>query len=135
MLARDSTRLDTVRGLKSALKYVQIEKKLDVLPENEFVSVVQKQIKQRLDSIESFRSAGRADLQQKEETELAILRTFVPAGLSPEELEALVKAVIAEVGATGKAQVGQVMKAAIAKAAGRADGKAINAVALKLLGA
>ena len=133
MLARNSMRLETLRGLKSAMKYHQIEKKLDALAESDLVSIVQKQIKQRNDSIESFRTAGRNDLQQKEEAELAILKTFVPQGLSPEEVEALVKSVIAEVGATSKAQVGQVMKAAIAKAAGRADGKTINAAALKLL--
>ncbi len=135
MIARDSLRLETLRGLKSALKYHQIDKKLDALAESDFVSVVQKQIKQRHDSIESFRTAGRQDLQQKEEAELAILKAFVPQGLSPEEVEALVKAAIVETGATSKAQVGQVMKAAIAKAAGRADGKSINAAALKLLGA
>ena len=133
MLARDAVRLETLRMLKSALKYYQIEKKLETLSETDLITVVQKQLKQRQDSIESYRQAGRADLLKKEEDEAAILKTFLPAALSPEELEALVKAAIAEVGASSRAQVGQVMKVAIAKAAGRADGKSINALALKLL--
>lgn len=135
MLARDSVKLGTLRMLKSALQYYQIEKKLDSLSESDLIAVVQKQLKQRQDAIDSYRSAGRNDLLQKEEAELGILKEYLPAALSPPEVEALVKAAIAEVGATSKAQVGLVMKAAIAKAAGRADGRTINSIALKLLGA
>lgn len=134
MIARDTARLGLLRLLKSALKYHQLEKKIETLSETDFLSVVQKQIKQRMDSIESYRSAGRQDLLATEEAELAILKAYVPQGLSPQELEALVKSVIAETGATTKAQIGAVMKAALAKAAGRADGRSINALALKLLG-
>jgi uncharacterized protein YqeY len=134
MVARDAARLGLLRLLKSALKYYQIEKKLDALSEADFLAVVQKQIKQRMDSIESYRGAGRQDLLAKEEAELAVLKAYLPQGLSPAELEALVKAVIAETGAASKAQIGAVMKAALAKAAGRADGKSINAIALRLLG-
>jgi len=134
MIAHDTARLGLLRLLKSALKYHQIEKKLETLSEADFLSIVQKQIKQRMDSIESYRSAGRQDLLATEEAELAILKTYVPQGLSPQELDALVKAAIVETGATSKAQIGAVMKAALAKAAGRADGKSINALALKLLG-
>ncbi len=133
MLAKEAARLSTLRMLKSALKYYQIEKKLDSLSDADLITVVQKQIKQRQDSIESYRTAGRADLLQKEEDELKVLKVYLPQGLTEQELESLVKSVITEVGATSKAQVGAVMKAAIAKAAGRADGKSINALALKLL--
>jgi uncharacterized protein len=133
MIAKDSVRLNTVRMLKSALKYYQIDKKLDAISEADFASVVQKQIKQRHDSIESFKTAGRQDLLEKEEAELAVLKPYLPEGLSPSEVEALVQSVIKEIGASSKAQVGLVMKAAIAKAAGRADGKSINAAALKFL--
>ncbi len=133
MLAKDHIKLNTLRMLKTALQYYQIEKKIASLSENDLISVVQKQIKQHLDSIESYRSAGRDDLFKKEEAELVILKTYVPQALSSEDLKALVKTVIAEVGATSKAQMGLVMKTALVKAAGRADGKTINALVLKLL--
>ncbi|NUN93855.1 MAG: GatB/YqeY domain-containing protein [Verrucomicrobiae bacterium] len=134
MIARDTARVALLRLLKSALKYHQIEKRLDALSEADFLGVVQKQIKQRLDSIESYRAAGRGDLLAKEERELALLKAYLPQALTPEEMEALVRAAIAETGATSKNQIGVVMKAALAKAAGRADGRSINAVALRLLG-
>lgn len=134
MIAKDSVKLGTLRMFKSALKYYQIEKKLDALAETDLISVAQKQIKQRQDSIESYRTANRQDLLEKEEAELAVLKAYLPKELSSQELEELVKAVIAETGATGKAQIGLVMKGAIAKAAGRADSKSINQAAQKLLG-
>lgn len=134
MLAKDVVKLNTIRMLKSALKYYQIEKKFDAISDQDLITVVQKQIKQHQDSIESYRSAGRNDLLEKEEAELAILKTYLPQALSPEDLESLVKEMIAEVGATSKAQMGQVMKGVMAKAAGRADGKSINAIVMKLLG-
>lgn len=134
MRRKQADKLSTLRLLKSAIKYYQIEKKLDAVTDPDAIAVMQKQIKQRKDSIESYRAGGREDLAKKEEAELAVLRAYLPQGLSPAEIEALVKTVIQEVGATGKAQIGPVMKAAIAKAAGRADGKSINAAALKLLG-
>ncbi len=134
MLARNPGRLSVLRMLKSALKYHQIEKKIDSLPEADFIAIVQKQIKQRQDSVESFRAANRNDLLEKENAEIGVLRAFLPSMLSPEEVEALVRSVIAETGATSKNQIGQVMKAAITRAAGRADGKSINALALRLLG-
>ena len=133
MLAKDALKLSTLRMLKSALQYYQIEKKLQTLSDTDLIAVVQKQLKQRQDAIESYRTGGRDDLLKKEEAEAVILKTYLPQGLTAEELEALVKSTIAEIGATSKAQIGMVMKAAIAKAAGRADGKSINAIALKLL--
>jgi len=133
MFAKDAIKLGTLRMFKSALRYYQIEKKLDTLSDKDVITIAQKQIKQRQDSIESFRNGGREDLLQKEEAEMAILKTYLPQELSNEELEALIKTVIAEVWATTRAQIGLVMKTAIARAAGRADGKSINAIALKLL--
>ena len=133
MFAKDALKLSTLRMLKSALQYYQIEKKLQTLSDTDLITVVQKQLKQRQDAIESYRAGGRDDLLKKEEAEAVILKTYLPQGLTAEELEALVKSTIAEIGATSKAQIGMVMKAAIAKAAGRADGKSINAIALKLL--
>lgn len=133
MLARDADRTGALRMLKSAVGYVQIEKKVDVLPDADVLAVVQKEAKKRRDSIEEFDRGGRTELAAKERAELKVLEEFLPKQLSPEETEELVKAAIAEVGATSKKDMGAVMKAAQAKAAGRADGKVMSALVGKLL--
>ena len=92
-----------------------------------------KEAKKREDSITSFEQAGRTDLASREKSELQILQAFLPAPLSPENLEALVREAIAETGATGKAQMGQVMKAAQARAAGQVDGKTLSQIVQRLL--
>src|SRR5947207_8396511 len=99
MLAKDADRLQTLRMLKSAMGYAQIEKKTDTLSEAEVVSIVQKEVKKRRDSIEQFEKGGRTDLADKEKKEIVILEAFLPKALSAEELEQLVKATIAEEGA------------------------------------
>ncbi len=133
MLARDTERLSTIRMLKSALGYAQIERKNENLSDAEVIALVQKEAKKRRDSIEQFEKGGRTDLADKEKKELAILEGYLPKALSLEELEALVRAAIQETSATTKKDMGLVMKAAQAKAAGRADGRAISALVLKLL--
>lgn len=135
MLSKDAEKLSVLRMLKSSVKYVAIEKGgADFVPgDTEVVTVVRKEIKKRQDSIESFTKANRADLADKETKELAILQAYLPAGLSDAEIEQIVKDAIAEVGATTKAQMGAVMKAAQAKAAGRADGKTLSSLVQKLL--
>jgi uncharacterized protein YqeY len=128
MRARDATKLGVLRMLKSALKYAEIEKSdADAdLSEAEAVQVIRKQVKQRQDSIESFEKGGRAELAAKEKEELSILNTYLPQAMSPDELSKLVREAIVEVGATSKAQMGAVMKAAQATVAGRADGKTLS---------
>ena len=133
MLARDAARLNALRMLKSAIGYVQIEKKTDALSDADFLAVVQREVKKRRDSADQFTSGGRPELAAKEQSEITVLETFLPKQLSPEELEALVRATIKEVGATDKKQMGAVMKAVQAKAAGRADGKTISTLVSKLL--
>ncbi len=133
MLARDAERLSTLRLLKSAIGYAQIERKTDSLSEADFVAVVQKEVKKRRDAIEQYDKGGRPELAEKEKREILVLETFLPKALSPEELEQLVKATIQELSATSKKQMGPVIKAVQAKAAGRADGKSISAVVGKLL--
>jgi uncharacterized protein YqeY len=133
MLAKDAPRLSTLRLLKSALGYLQIEKKVDSLPDGEVIAVVQKEIKKRRDSIEQYQAAGRAELAALETAEVTVLESFLPKALSPEELEQLVRAAIAEAGATSKKEMGPVIKAVQAKAAGRADGKTISTLVGKLL--
>jgi uncharacterized protein YqeY len=128
MRAKDATKLGVLRMLKSALKYAAIAKS-DAeaeLSDAEAVQVIRKQAKQRQDSIESFEKGGRAELAEKEKEELAILNTYLPQGMSPDELTKVVRETIAELGATSKAQMGAVMKALQAKVAGRADGRTLS---------
>src|SRR5438445_1801694 len=133
MLAKDADRLSTLRLLKSAVAYSELERKTDKLSDGEFVAVVQKEIKKRRDSIEQFEKGGRLELAEKEKKEIPVLETFLPQPLSPAELEQLVKATIQELGATSKKDMGPVIKAVQAKAAGRADGKSISTVVGKMI--
>src|SRR6202008_3750646 len=121
--------------LKSALKYSAIEKSgADAeLTDAEAVQVIRKQVKQRQDSIESFEKGGRAELVAKEKEELSVLSAYLPKAMEPDELSKIVRETIGEVGATSKAQMGAVMKAAQAKVAGRADGKTLSAEVQKQL--
>ena len=126
MLAKDVARTSTLRMLKSAIEYYKIEKKQESLTDADVTSVIKKQIKQRQDSIEGFTKGGRTDLVTTEQAELAVLKTYLPEELSPAEVEAMVKAVIVEVGATTKNDMGKVMKAVQAKTAGRADNRLVS---------
>lgn len=128
MLVKDAARVSTLRMLKSALEYVKIEKKQETLTDADVVAVLKKQVKQRQDSIEGFQKGGRADLVEKEQTELAVLKAYLPEELSSAQLEEIVSAAIAEVGATSKADMGKVMKAVQVKTAGRADNRAISQI-------
>jgi uncharacterized protein len=94
---------------------------------------VQKEIKKRRDAVEQYNAGGRRELAEKEAQEIAVLETFLPAPLSPAELEQLVRTTLTELGASSKKEMGQVIKAVQAKAAGRADGKTISSVVGKLL--
>lgn len=129
MKARQTDRLNVIRMLKSALKLASIEQGgMDArLDDAAALAIVRKELKKRQDSIEQFTKGGRPELAEKEQGEAAILQEYLPQALSAEELAALVQACIAEAGATSKAQMGAVMKLAVAKAAGRADGKALSA--------
>ena len=133
MLARDADTLGTLRLLKSAIGYAQIEKKTDALPDAEVVGLVQKEIKKRRDSIEQFQAGGRPELAAKEGVEISVLEKFLPQPLSADELEQMIRAVIQETGATSKKEMGAVIKAVHARAAGKADGKTISGMVGKLL--
>jgi len=135
MRAKDAMKLGVLRMLKSALKYAAIEKSgaEAELSDAEAIQVIRKQAKQRQDSIESFEKGGRAELAAKEKEELALLNSYLPQAMSPEELAKVVRETIAELGATSKAQMGGVMKALQARVAGRADGKTLSAEVQKQL--
>lgn len=135
MKARDAARLSTLRMVKAALKNAAIEKGgADAIVDDELAtSILRKQIKQREDAAAGFEQGGRPELAAKEKEEIVLLATYLPTPLSLDEIVALVKAAIAEVGATSKAQMGVIMKAAQAKAEGRADGKILSAEVQKQL--
>jgi uncharacterized protein len=120
--------MTTLRALKSALKYAAIEKlgAEGELAETEAMAVVRKQIKQRKDSFEQFTSGGRPDLAEKEAVEIGVLEKFLPAAMSEADAAALVEAVIAELGASSKKQMGEVMKVLQERSAGRVDGKVLS---------
>ena len=133
MMAREAVRTATLRMLKAALGYAQIEKKTDTLSDAEVMAVIQREAKKRRDAIEEFEKGGRAEMAANERAELEVLSGFLPKALTPEELEALVRGVIAEVGATSKKDMGAVMKAAQGKVDGRADGRSVSALVSRLL--
>lgn len=135
MKARDAAKLGTLRMVKSAFKYAAIEKSgADAVVDDEIaLSVLRKQIKQREDAVTGFEQGGRLEMAEKEKAEITVLSAYLPKALSAEELAAIVKEAIAETGATDKAQMGAVMKAAQAKAAGRADGRSLSAEVQKQL--
>lgn len=128
MKAKAADKLAVVRMLKAALKNAAIEKHgaTGQLDDNDAAAVIRKQVKQRQDAIEGFEKGHRPELAAKEKIELEFLNAYLPKQLGADEITALVKESIAEAGATSKAQMGAVMKVAQAKAAGRADGKALS---------
>jgi uncharacterized protein YqeY len=135
MKAKDTVALNVVRGLKSAIKYAAIEKlgAEGQLADADALAVVRKEIKKRQDSVASYESANRQDLADTEKAEIAVLEKYLPAAMSAEDLVKLVEAVIAEVGATSKKEMGAVMKVLQERAAGRADGKTLSSEVTKRL--
>jgi len=103
------------------------------LSDPDAVAIIRKQVKQRHDSIEGFDKGGRPELAAKERKEIAFLTEYLPKPLAEDELEQLVRAAVAEVGATSKAQMGAVMKVATEKAAGRVDGRTLSQAVQKAL--
>lgn len=136
MKAKDADRLGALRMLKSSLKYAVIEKggSDGGLADEDAIGVIRKRIKQCQDAADGFAKGGREEAAAKERAEIALLEAYLPAAMSGEELSALVREAIATTGATGKAQMGAVMKAVMAKAGGRTEGKAVNAEVQKQLG-
>jgi len=135
MRARDAARLSVLRMVKSALTNAAIEKigAAGVLSDFEAVAVIRKQVKQRLDSIQSFEMGGRPELAAKERKEIEFLTAYLPKPLGENEIQQIVNDSIAQIGATSKAQMGAVMKIATEKAEGRVDGKTLSQAVQKAL--
>jgi uncharacterized protein YqeY len=137
MRQQDELRKRTIRSVIAAMK--QAETELDAsgervsLDDDDILALIAKQAKQRQESIVEYKRAGRQDLVDEEEAELAILQAYLPQQLGREEIEAEARAVIAEVGASGPRDMGKVMKPLMARLRGRADGKLANQIVRELL--
>ena len=132
---RDDVALDTLSLLKSELVRASKEGSAGGRIDDDLVvRIARKEVKRREEAIDLYRKAGREDSARREEAEMAVLRDFLPATMSEQEIEAEVRAVIAEVKPDGPKGFGMVMKTATTRLAGRADGNQIAAVARRLLG-
>ena len=132
MRARDERRTQTLRMVMAAAHNQRIARGRD-LTDEEVVDVVARQVKQRRESIDLYRAGGREDRAAEEEAEAAILTEFLPQQLTEDEIEMLVRAAVAETGATGPADLGHVMGRVSPQTKGRADGKLVSDVARRVL--
>ena len=130
--SRNELKLSVIRMLKASLKNKEIEK-MRALSDEEIISVLSSMAKQRRDSIDQFSAAGRSDLAEKETKELEIVRTYLPAQLSPEELDRIIFSAIRECNASSPGDMGKVMKIVAPLTKGTADGKVVNQRVKELL--
>lgn len=128
MKARDKVALETLRAVKSKIKYFQVEKKIDSVTEEDVLTVITQQVKQRRDSIAEYEKASRQDLADVEKAELDVLIKYLPQQLTEDELRNLIKNVVTEVGAASKKDMGKVMRELMPKVKGKADGKLVNQI-------
>lgn len=128
MLGKDTLTLGALRSLKAALQNAQVARgnAHELLPDNEALNVVRKQIKQRDDAIAMYGKAGRQELADKELAEKKVLSSFLPAEMGEEQILPILEAVLAELGATSKKDMGRVMKEMQARTAGSAPGKLLS---------
>ena len=120
MRAKDSERLGTIRLLQAAMKQKEVDERVEI-DDAMVIAIVDKMIKQRKDSIAAYETANRADLADIEKAEIAVLKAYLPERMSADEVTAAVKAIVAEIGATGPGDMGKVMGAAKTQLAGKAD--------------
>lgn len=133
MRAKDRTRLSVIRMLRADLQNEAIQQGVDTLSDDDAIMIVSRQVKQLNESIEEFTAAGRDDLVEKSEQELAIVEQYMPEQLSEEELEDIVKNAIESTGATTKREFGKVMGAVMPQVQGKADGSQVQKLVQQLL--
>ena len=126
MRASEKERLLTIRMVQAAIKQREVDERI-VLDDAQVIAVLEKMVKQRRESIVAFEQGGRADLADKEKAEIALLQVYLPAQLSEADVDALIKEAIATTGASSMKDMGKVMAAVKAKAAGQADMGAVSA--------
>lgn len=134
MKTGDTVRRDTLRLVRAAIKNAEIEHRAPI-DEPAVAALLQKQVKQRQESIAQFQQGGRQDLVDKEQAEMAILETYLPEQLSRDDIRATAQALIAQLGAQGPQQKGKVMGLLMADLRGKADGRLVNEVVDELLSA
>jgi len=130
--AGEKDRLTVLRGLKSDLKYKQIDKG-DELTEEEMIGVLAAAAKRRRDSIEQFAKGGRDDLVKAETFQLGVINSYLPKQLGEDELREIIAKAIEEIGAESPQQIGAVMKVVMPRVKGAADGKLVNKLAMEIL--
>ncbi len=128
MRAKDEVKLGVLRMVKTAMNNAAIAKSKDQLDDAEELDVVQKQAKQRRESIDSFEKGGRAELAAKEKAELAVLEAYLPKQMSDDEIKAVCQSVIAKVGAKSAADTGAIMKELMPLVKGKADGGRVQTI-------
>jgi uncharacterized protein YqeY len=128
MKDRDSQRSSTLSFLRAQIKNVKIDKRIEKVADEDVISVIKKQAKQRQDSIAQFTAGNRPDLAVKEEAELQMLKSYLPAEISPEALAAIVDEVIKTSGAASIKDMGKVMKEVLGKVSGQADNQTVGAL-------
>lgn len=132
MVAKDTVRRDVIRLMQSAVKQIEVDER-KTLTNEDVLTILQKEVKKRRESAEEARKAGRDDIANGEETEIAIIEQFLPQQLSRAEIEVLVRDAIAQTGATSAKEMGKVMGVLMPKTKGVADGKLVNEVVRSLL--
>ncbi len=132
MKAKEVVKRDALRLLLSAFKQVEVDERKE-LTDEDVAKILQKQVKQRQDSAAQYKEAGRDDLLEKEEAEIAIFMVYMPKQLDDAELESVLKEIISQVGAESMKDIGKVMGSASKQLSGKADGKRINECVKKLL--
>lgn len=134
MKSKEAARLSTLRMVKAAVQNREIEKGGE-LSDDELTKLLQSLVKQRKDSVEQYEKAGRAELAEKEQAEIAVIEEYLPQAASREEIERAVAEAVAETGASSMKEMGLLMKAALAKLSGKnADGKTVSEVVKAKLG-
>ncbi len=132
MLAKEKDKLAALRAIKSAL-LLEATKGNDKVSEDAELKILQKLYKQRNESAGIYKQQGRGDLAEEEEAQAAVIKAYLPEQMSEDEVKAIVREVIANVGASGVQDMGKVMGPAMGKVAGKADGKLVSAIVKQLL--
>ena len=135
MKAKDEVTLRGIRAIKSAIQLAKTDGSGQVIDEAREVQMLQKLVKTRQESLDIYTKNNRPELAQKEREEIEVIKRYLPAMLEGAELEAILKKIVAETGATTAKDMGKVMGAANKQLAGKADGRAISEIVKKLLGA
>lgn len=133
MLAKEKTRLESLRGIKAAILLAKTADGSDTIADEAIIKIIQKLVKQRKETAEIYKQQNRAELAENELAEAGYMEVYLPKQMSEAEIEAELKQIIAAVGAAGPQDMGKVMGAATKQLAGKADGRVISALVKKLL--